>query len=438
MLEEARNIFIVGIKGVAMANLALILKKMGKMVSGSDVAEEFITDELLKQNSINVLLGFEPENLPPDVDLIVYSASHGGDENPLVLEAKKRQIRVVSQAELLGELMLGFRHKIAVCGSHGKTTTASLLAYSLIQLKAKPSYLVGSSSFNDLPGGDYNGDNYFVIEADEYGVNPPKDKTPKFNFLNPDIILCTNIDFDHPDVYEDLEQVKKAFAEFFKKGKIVLNCQDNPDLIVENVRVNEHGTSFELTYRNKPLGQFTISLFGERNASNAAGVVITLMELGFELEQVKSAIKGFTGAKRRFEQKLYEKDIYLFDDYAHHPAEIETTIKTAKERFKNRRIIVIFQPHTYSRTKALLDGFRSSLQMADLVFLAPIFPSARENPKDFSISSADIIKEAACGSKEEILNKLKDNLKAGDVIFTMGAGDIYKLDNGIIELTRRL
>ncbi len=402
MLNEARNVFIVGIKGVAMANLAVILKKMGKTVSGSDIEEEFITDELLKKDNIQYSIGFEPSNLPFNTDSVVYGAAHGGHENSQVQEARKRGIRIYHQAEFLEELIKNFKTKIAVCGSHGKTTTASLLAYALLKLGARPSYLVGATYFNQYQGGDYLGNEYFILEADEYAVDPPKDKTPKFHFLHPDIIVCTNIDFDHPDVFKDLDHVKSEFEKFFKKAKKVFLCPADGDL------------------------------------KHTACVVQTLIKLGFKREEAEKATHDFTGAKRRFEQKAHIDNIYLFDDYAHHPAEIEATIKAAKERFKDRRIIVIFQPHTYSRTQALLAQFKQALQTADLVFLAPIFASARENPADFSISSANIIKEAACNSKEEILTKLKDNLKPGDVIFTMGAGDIYKLERDIIKIIKTI
>ncbi len=161
-----------------MANLALILKKMGKKVTGCDIEEEFITDELLKKNKIDWQVGFN--KLPDEINLVIYSAAHGGVKNPLVSKAKDRGIKVMSQAEFLGEIMENFKIKIAVCGSHGKTTTASLLAYSLIKLGRKPSYLVGAPNFNNFWGGDYQKSDYFVVEADEYGINPPFDKTPKF------------------------------------------------------------------------------------------------------------------------------------------------------------------------------------------------------------------------------------------------------------------
>ena len=196
MLEQSKNIFFLGIKGVAMANLAVILKKMGKNVTGCDIEEEFITDKLLKDNKIDWTVGFDQDNIPKETDLIVYSAAHGGTNNPLIVEAIKNKVNVISQAQLLGELMDEFENKIAVCGCHGKTTTSSLLVYALNKLKQRPSYLVGVPFLLDIQGEIFR-KKYFVVEADEYGVNPPTDKTPKFNLLNPNYIIATNIDFDH-------------------------------------------------------------------------------------------------------------------------------------------------------------------------------------------------------------------------------------------------
>ncbi len=432
MLSDVKNIFIVGIKGVGMANLTLILKKMGKNVSGADVEEEFITDEWLRKNNIPITIGFD--NLPQNVDLVIYSAAHGGSQNPLVLEARKRNIQVAHQAQFIGKLMKQFKTTIAVAGSHGKTTTTALLAYALIKLGAKPTYLAGSSGFNEYPAGDFSSTDYFVVEADEYAVDPPRDKTSKFKFLHPDFILCTNIDFDHPDVFSDLKDVQRTFSSFFKQGKKIIRADE---LKVEDITVSTQGTSF--TFKN--LGTFQIALFGEKNALNAAGVITILQELGFDMDQIKKVVKDFTGAKRRFEQKFLLNDIHLFDDYAHHPEEIKSTIAAARRRFPNKRIIIIFQPHTYSRTQALLSEFSRALALADSAFIMPIFPSARENPAEFTVTSADIVKNSnlkAVRSKQELLTKLKSNIKSGDIIFTMGAGDVYKLETDIVEIIRKL
>jgi len=430
MLKKAQKVFIVGIKGVAMANLAIILKKMGKNVSGCDEATEYITDSELKVNYIRFFIGFDPKNLPVDTDLVIYSAAHAGPDNPIVIEAKKRGVQVNHQAEVLAELIKNFKTSIAVCGCHGKTTTSSFLAYALEKMKQKPSYMIGSSSFNEYFGGNFQKGEYFVVEADEYGVNPPKDKTPKFHFLQPDYILCTNIDFDHPDVYKNINEVKKAFLQFFKQGKKLILCADDKnlmelaqkikrekyltygykedaDLIITDYKILQNGAEFKLTInKNSNVKcqmsnqfqisnlKFKISLFGEKNVSNTAGVILTLLTLGFPPDKIKEAIKNFTGPKRRFE-KIYETDKFsLYDDYGHHPNEIKATIEAARERFPNKKLIIIFQPHTYSRTQALLSDFAVSLALADYSFVLPIFASAREKITDFQVSSNSIEREA--------------------------------------------
>lgn len=480
MLNQARSIFIVGIKGVAMANLALILKKLGKNVSGSDVSEKFITDELLKKNKIGWQSGFNPDGLPHNTDLVIYSAAHHGLLNPQIQQAKKRNIPVISQAEFQGKLIERFKTRIAVCGCHGKTTTSSLLSYALIKLGVKPSYMIGSPSFNGYPGGDYNGSGYFVIEADEYGVNPPQDKTPKFHFLKPNYILCTNIDFDHPDVYKDINSVKESFLKFFSKNAILktaaskmvnknlILCADdknlmavarklirssyltygfNPsaDLRIIDSGYNKYGSIFEIVGSGRNLSlhnKFSISLFGEKNILNAAGVILTLLQLGFHPDKIKSAIQDFTGAKRRFEKVYAKKDTFLFDDYAHHPNEIAATISAARNRFPKRRIIIVFQPHTYSRTQVLLKDFAKSLSLADISYILPVFASARENPKDFHVSSHDIVNLnpknlISVDSKKQLFQLLSSAIQAQDIIFTMGAGDVYKLKDDIIEIIKR-
>lgn len=466
MLEKAKNMFFLGIKGVAMANLAVFFKKSGKNVTGVDSDEEFITDRILKDNDIDYLTGISNSKLPKNIDLFIYSAAHGGVSNHLAIEAKKRGITLMSQADLLGEMISSFENKIAVTGCHGKTTTSSLLAYSLNKLGAKPSYLVGVPFFTDYPGVDLQDKKYFVIEADEYGVNPPLDKTPKFFKLDPDYIIATNIDFDHPDVYKDIEETKKAFLKFFSDKKLILRSDNAPlmevasklkrsnyttcgydessDYIISNPKIGLDSSTFDLLdgETKKNIGTFHISLFGRMNIANAAVAVVMLMKLGFKAKDIATAIRNFTGSERRFETIYRDKNFYLLDDYAHHPSEIATTIKAAKERFKDKRILVIFQPHTFTRTASLLGDFSKSLSLAEKSFILPIFASARENREKFNITSQDIVERAktknlfAFTDSESLLNELKKIVEPGDIVFTMGAGDVYKLKDKIIEIMK--
>ncbi len=448
-----------------MAGLAVIFKKMGKTVSGADTDEEQITDELLNKHGIEHEIGFD--HLSEGADLAIYSAAHAGADNPLVKKAKELGIDTINQAPLLGSLMSLFKTSVAVTGTHGKTTTSALLSYALINLGVFPSYLVGAPSFSGKDGADYSKTDFFAVEADEYAVDPPDDKTVKFSFLNPRFVLITNIDFDHPDVFDSLDEVKKQFSNFLK-DKDVIVCADDVNLMSVATRTHtktlktfgfdagadtrigavtavQDNTTFELFEKNHSLGVFSIKLFGKKNISNAAGVVATLLSLGFKADDIKNAIKDFSGVKRRFEQKALIGDIYLFDDYAHHPVEIEAAIEATRSRFPDYKIVVLFQSHTYSRTKALLKDFAKSLTKADYAIVAPIFSSARENKEDFKVGPEDIEAEAkkeksghvvAATSMEDVLVKLKPVLASKQVIFTMGAGSIYQLENDIIKMLK--
>jgi UDP-N-acetylmuramate--alanine ligase len=461
--------FIVGIKGVAMASIAVILKKMGIVVTGSDTADTQPTDSMLKENGINYVIGFSKDDIPCGTRNVIYAASHGGINNPQVEEAKLRGCNIFHQAEFLGELLKNFNISIAVSGCHGKTTTSSLLSYTLDKLGIAASWLIGVPSFNEYWGGRYAGQDYFVIEADEYGIAPPVDKTPKLLSLFPSYSLCLNIDYDHPDVYADLAETKETFMEFFKqtKEKVIICSEDanlvdvvksfpkdkylsygfglENDLSVFDIKYGQVESSFSINYKGVKYENLVTVIFGEKNILNTAGVILLLFELGFCFENIKQAIRYFTGAKRRFELIANEGDIFVFDDYGHHPHEIEATVQAARSRFKDKRLIIVFQPHTYTRTAQMKKEFAEVLSKADLVLLAPIFGSAREKFQG-NVSSFDIQKEAeylgyknvqAFDSLVQIESYLKNSMKAHDVIFTMGAGDIYKLGSVIINIIKQ-
>lgn len=454
-----------------MANIAVMLKQQGHSVHGADVAEVFPTDTALIDNNIQFEI-FPVISIPDTTDVVIYSAAHGGLNNPLVQDAQKKGKKILHQAELLGDLLTHFQHSIAVAGCHGKTTTSSLLSYALIQLGQKPSYMVGTPSFSGQPGSAFADKKYFVIEADEYGLNPPDNTKPKFHFLKPDYGVILNIDFDHPDVFKDLEQTKAAFKIFMEdiikndsEAPLVLCADDEPlmdvaksfnratyttfglsadaDYQVSNISYHESITQFELINKEKNLGMFSTKLAGEKNATNTAGVITLLLKLGFTPGEVQTAISDFSGAKRRFELIGEKNGIKIFDDYAHHPHELEAVIEGTKHRFPGKRLIVVFQPHTFTRTEMLQNEFIEALAKADGSILVPIFASARENVSNTSITSKDLAELAEkqgythiyiSNTTEETINLLKDTLKPGDIILLAGAGDVYKLKNDIIDI----
>lgn len=468
MFEDIHHIFIVGIAGVAMANIARILTQMGKHVEGSDIEASFITDTVLEDSNITIIHSFEADKLPDDIELVIYAASHGGKQNPQVVEAERNDIPVIHQAEFLAILLSRFNTSIGVAGCHGKTTTASLLAAALGKLSRDVSYMVGVSEFNNQFGGEYGGNEYFVIEADEYGIDPPDNITPKFHLLKPDYSIITNIDHDHPDVYETLEDTKKAFKKYalqqletdiivrqlvvciddanitellpaLPKGSyITYGTSKKADVQLSDIKPTKKGTSFAVSsdyfeIENAPI---ETSLFGEKNALNTAAVIAMLLHIGFDMPEIIEALAGFTGPKRRFELLGEHAGITLFDDYAHHPAEIAATIQAARDRFPKNRIIVLFQPHTYSRTAELAVEFAEALALADNAILLPIFASARESAEGQTVSSETIAnainkktsgKAFAAISKDAALIYLDEIKEKNDIIFTMGAGDVYTL-----------
>jgi len=475
MFTHAQHIFFVGIQGVAMANLAHMMVQMGKQVTGSDVDAPFITDEIIENGSIKVIHSFESDDLPDDIDLVIYAASHGGKSNAQVVEAENRNVQILHQSELLGQMMSMFDTSIAVAGCHGKTTTSSLLSYALIKLSSGISYMVGTPSFNGHPGGDYNGTQYFVVEADEYGIDPPDNITPKFHLLHPDYAIITNIDHDHPDVYSSIVETKKAFQKFMnqvlqkniimpqlvlcaddknireiseelpKDSYITYGLSETADVHISHIQTTEKGSKIEISSNLFDLKKATVhsDLFGEKNALNTAAVITILLHLGFSIGKISDAVQGFTGAKRRFEYIGKTKKITLYDDYAHHPEEILATIHAARARFPEKRIMLLFQPHTFSRTEQLKNEFVHALSQADIVVLLPIFPSARETETKYEITSEKLaeianalhkVKIIPVRSKDEALLLIDKRSENNDLVITMGAGDVYRLGKDILEI----
>jgi UDP-N-acetylmuramate--L-alanine ligase/UDP-N-acetylenolpyruvoylglucosamine reductase len=465
MAIEKGSFFLLGIKGAAMANVAVMLTQLGKKVTGVDVPEEFITDIALANAGITYSTDFTDTTLVDSCEVFLYSAAHGGKNNPLAQHAAETGKTLITQSVLLGELLAGFQKSIAVSGCHGKTTTSSLLAWALSELGADPSFLIGAPPYAGGGGGRWTKSEYMVIEADEYGVQPPIDKTPKLLSLHPSFSICTNIDYDHPDVYDSIEDTKKTFLKFFAQSKRILAYGDDhnvqsilPDIAPEKYvlygqseqcdyrftiqKTTAHGTVFSLSHKGKLVGEFVTELFGEKNTANAAAVVACLLEHGFAPSDIAKSLRGFSGAKRRQELVWTDGTSYLLDDYGHHPAEMKATFSGLSARFPGKRLHVIFQPHTFSRTQHLLTEFADVLSIPYRSYILPIFASARENQSAFSITSHDIAKKAnlthpsqvmAYDSMSELLTHFAADFSPGDIVLTLGAGDVYKYKNDIIE-----
>ena len=461
-IAKLKHVHFTGIKGVGNTALALCLRDLGIKITGSDVEEIFVTDEILKENKIKWNVGFGEKNLYPKPDLLITTAGHGGLLNPEVQRAKELKIPVTTYAEFLAKLA-NTKEVIAVCGVGGKTTTASMVAVLLNEAHLNPSFAIGVGKIYPLGYSgrfDKNG-KYFVCEADDYVVSPGVDNTPKFMLLKPKILVVTNIEYDHPDIYKSFGEAIKVFRNLFEKlpeEGILVACIDNPNVVhvikdlqekvitygfspkadwqIGGVEFKEGKTLFTLYSKkqNKTASDLELSIPGRFNVQNATAAFIVGHNLGINEIELKKGIKAYLGCRRRFESMGTFNEALFIDDYAHHPKEIMSILKAVKEWYPNRRIITIFQPHTYSRTKALFSEFSQSFIDSDIVGLMDIYSSAREI-KDESVSSEILTNEVKkykkdaffLGDHKKTLDWLKKNIKKGDVVLTMGAGDIFHL-----------
>ena len=462
-----QNIHLVGIKGVAMTAMAQCLLDLKKTVSGSDVSEEFVTQQILDSLSVKVL-EFNKDNITKDIDAVIYSGAHRGCENPEVVRAQELGIPVFSHAEALGEMMKN-KQGISVCGVGGKSTTSAMIAWILEKAGYDPSFSVGVGKIRGLDrSGKYarNG-KFFVAEADEYATDPGKDHTPRFMHQHPEVIVCTNLLFDHPDIYKSFDDTKKAYLDFFHNlsyhGHLIINADDKELVILAEKFMREVGTSrniqlitisgsssqadyyfseyspskskssFIITEKNQDYAARLI-IPGYYNAFNAVCAVAAASVAGIELSHAILLLEDFLGTIRRFEHIGEIKSVQYYDDYAHHPIEIDNILHEMNKIYPREKVIAIFQPHTFSRTKTLLNEFAKALSVADEVILLDIFSSARElfDPSVTSDMLADKIKSygkiaSNLHDLSQVAEYLMFSTKPGNVVVTLGAGDLYKL-----------
>ena len=464
--NKIKKIHFVGIKGVGMAPLAIIAKQAGLHVTGCDVEEVFITDEELIKAGITPIVGFSKDHIA-GFDLVIATGAHGGLENPEVKEAVVRKIQVLSQGEALGVFQKGeiFGKDffgISIAGSHGKTTATAIVATMLSENNLDPSFVIGTGEVPSLgSSGHFGKGKYFVAEADEYLADVVSDKTPKFLFQNPNIILVTNIDYDHPDVFSSIDDLMSAFNKFtenlpqdgvliaygdgvenrkfiadFKGRKITYGSSPDNDYILERVSFDSDRMFFWVKNGETILGQFSVGVFGEQNALNSLGSVVVGLELGLSIDQIKKGLSVFKGTKRRSEfiGNLQNGGL-VYDDYAHHPQEIKKTLEAFRKSFPKYKIIPIFQPHMYSRTKRFFSDFANSFSDSDEVLITEIFPSFREEvDKNFSsrLLAQEIKKfgknAAYFANPADVVKYVSSqNYSKNTLVITMGAGDIYKI-----------
>jgi UDP-N-acetylmuramate--alanine ligase len=416
----------VGIKGSGMSALAQVLHDMKFDVQGSDVEKHFFTQLALEQSGIKIL-PFQKENIKPGMTIIAGNAFP--DTHEEIQEAMKLGLPIIRYHRFLGDFMQNFT-SVAVTGAHGKTSTTGLLAHVI--MGAKPtSFLIG-----DGTGKGEEGSKYFVFEACEY----------RRHFLSyfPDYAIMTNIDFDHPDYFANIDDVFSAFQEMavqVKKGifaygddeqlqkiqakvpVLFYGFDEENDYQAKNLVKSTSGTTFDVFIRNTFYDTFTIPTFGEHSVLNALAVIGVCHYEEIDVSIVKEQLITFQGVKRRFSEKKIGSQI-LIDDYAHHPTEIKATIDAANQKYPDREIVAVFQPHTFSRTQAFLEDFAKSLRLADKTYLCEIFGSARENHGKLTIKDLQNKIEGAEILSEDNTSLLEKHQNS--VIIFMGAGDIQK------------
>ena len=471
-MNKIKNIHFVGIKGVGMTPLAIIAKEAGFEVTGCDVDKEFITDESLDNAGIVSQIGFDATHVL-DADLVITTGAHGGFDNIENVRAKAKNIPVWTQGEAVARFMDGeiFGRKlkgISVSGSHGKTTTTAMIATILKASGFDPSFLVGTGSVYSLgSSGHFGKGEYFVAEADEYSNEPKYDKTPKLLLQKPLNAVITNIEFDHPDVYFSLDELKNTFEKFsnnisnqgaliaciddmetasllknYKKRFITYGFSKQADFYITKYSLEEDRVYFWVNAKETLIGQFILNVIGEHNILNALCSIVVCLELGVSAEKIKKGLQEFRGSKRRLEFKgKLVSGATLYDDYAHHPTEIKKTLEAVKKSFPKKKIVCIFQPHTYSRTKSLFEQFIGSFLNADEVIFTDIYSSLREK-EDLSVSSKILNDEVSKIKKEvKYIAKLEDVVKylgqksygENFIIITMGAGDVYTIAEDVLK-----
>ncbi|ARQ07457.1 UDP-N-acetylmuramate--L-alanine ligase [Macrococcoides canis] len=417
----------VGIKGSGMSALAQILFDMGETVQGSDIEKEFFTEKALRDKGITIL-PFNQENIKEGMTIIAGNAFN--DDHEEIVRAHELELPVTRYHDFLGNFMEQYT-SVAVTGSHGKTSTTGLLSHVMNGDK-KTSYLIGDGTGMGMPGSEY-----FAFEACEYRRH--------FLSYSPDYAIITNIDFDHPDYFASMSDVFNAFQEMTKKvKKAIVACGDDENLRdieadipiyyygfkednkveAKNMKTTPQGTQFEVYIDDELLDTFVTPMYGDHQVLNALAVITICHLEGLDNAAVKHALSTFGGVKRRFSEKVQDEQI-LIDDYAHHPTEIKATLQSAHLKYPERKVIAVFQPHTFSRTSAFLDDFANSLKLADKVYLCDIFGSAREDSGELTIGDLQILIPGAELINESNVNLLKQYEDA--VIIFMGAGDIQKI-----------
>ncbi|MGA2668438.1 MAG: UDP-N-acetylmuramate--L-alanine ligase [Ignavibacteria bacterium] len=444
-IDNTKNIYFIGIGGIGMSGLAEYYLRNGYNVSGSDITDSNITNRL-KNLGAKIFIGHSKNNISTFIDTVVYtSAVH--EDNPEMIRARELNIKTIKRAEILGEIV-NDKYLIAVSGTHGKTTTTAMIAKVLIDSGLDPLVFVGGNvPLFEGAASRMGQSNYAVVEADEYDRS--------FLALKPNIAVITNIDVDHLDIYKDLDDIKNAFKTFCgktKPGSRIIYCGDDRNvkstvqsltgekmsygfdntnfLKITDYNFRSDKISFSLINSYRSYKNIQLGLIGRHNVLNSTACFAVSKILNIEFDEFRKSMKGFHTVDRRLQLKYKENNIQVYDDYSHHPREIEMSLRALKEASKNMRLISVFQPHLYSRTRDFYREFALQLAAADKVFLLDIYP-AREEPIE-NITSKLIYDELKkmnvqaeyISDKDELRKKLLKSVQANDIIVFQGAGDV--------------
>lgn len=437
-----------------MSALAEICLNKGYNVSGSDIGKSTMTEKLQAQGA-KIYIGQKKENIVDGLDMVVYTAAIHPDNEEL-MAAKNKNILTINRAAFLGQIMREYKNSIAVSGTHGKTTTTSMLSTIFGSTNLDPTILVGGN-LKSIGGNVKIGNSQnFITEACEY--------TDSFLNFNPKIAIVLNIEEDHLDYFSGIEEIKASFNKFGKllpkDGHFIING-DSPntdgilhdvkasvikygkessnDVIISNIHFNDNGYgSFDLSYFGKDLGNFQLSVPGVHNIYNATSAIIVSLVSGISVEDIRASIIKYTGVGRRFEIKGTYNDALIVDDYAHHPTELKATLAASK-KLKKSTLWCVFQPHTYSRTKSLLNEFGEAFYSADKVIITDIYAAREDDPGD--IHSKDLVEKlyhnnvdvTYISKFEDIVKYLKENIQQNDLLITAGAGPVYQIGEMLLK-----
>ena len=456
-LDKIKNIHFIGIGGAGMSALSYVMIKRGYQVSGSDAKPGYMATNLAKEGAL-VFIGHSACQIERAEVVVVSTAIH--PDNPELVEAKKRQVPVIHRSDVLAYLMN--KHKgVAVAGAHGKTTTSSMLSCITCEGGLDPTIVVGGI-VNNLGSNAVNGkSDYVVAEADE--------SDGSFLKFHPYLAVITNIENDHLDHYGSEENIQATFAKFVEQikedGKAIL-CYDNAkvralgektgktvisygidskdaDYRAENIEYGKNGTTYDILYKNEVIGKGQLIVPGRHNVLNSLGAIAAARELGIPLESILASLAHFSGAKRRFETKGKVGGVWVVDDYAHHPTEIAVTLKAARQT-QPERLVCVFQPHRYTRTQLLLDQFAVAFKDCDELIITDIYAASEDPIPGVSgemlahkIAETTGQKVRYISGQDKIEETLEREVRPGDLVITMGAGDIYRLGEQLVQALER-